>query len=165
LNKLESGASLAALAESLVNSEEPIVTALANAAALVYERLLQINWAGFYLVDGDRLILGPFCGKPACTTIPIGSGVCGTAAAEGKTIRVEDVDLFPGHIACDAASRSEIVVPLVSAQHGLVGVLDIDAPVTGRFTKEDQKELEEFSLVLIRKLDAILASNGGRLFA
>jgi GAF domain-containing protein len=149
---------LAAALDALVSIDEPAITALANAAALLYERLDEINWAGFYLMDGDRLALGPFCGKPACTTIPIGSGVCGTAAAERRTLRVDDVDRFPGHIACDAASRSEIVVPIVSKQHGLIGVMDIDAPVIARFSADDQTNLEAFAGVLLAKLDPILSS-------
>jgi L-methionine (R)-S-oxide reductase len=162
LNTIAADASLASALDALVSTTEPIVTALANAAALLYDRLQTINWAGFYLVSGDTLVLGPFCGKPACTSIPIGNGVCGTVAAEGKTLRVDDVDLFPGHIACDAASRSEIVIPLITEHHGLIGVLDIDAPLTGRFSKQDQASLEAFAAVLVRKLDVILTHNGGR---
>lgn len=159
------GADITEALSALINTDEPIVTALANAAALLYERLDRINWTGFYLVDGGRLVLGPFCGKPACTAIPIGKGVCGTAAAEGTTLRVDDVDLFPGHIACDEASRSEIVVPIVTSSHGLIGVLDIDAPIPARFTRDDQRSIEGFVGVLVEKLDLILAVNGGKLFA
>ncbi len=120
---------------------------LANAAAVLYTGMAEINWAGFYLLDGDTLVLGPFQGKPACLRIPMGKGVCGTAAALNQTQRVEDVHLFPGHIACDSASASEIVIPL--RQKGRVfGVLDIDSPVKGRFSPEDQAWLEEWVLAL-----------------
>lgn len=106
-----------------------------------------LNWAGFYLLEGDTLVLGPFQGKPACIEIPVGQGVCGTAVAEDKTQLVRDVHQFPGHIACDSASNSEIVVPIhVDGQ--VVGVLDLDSPHIGRFTEEDQAGLEEFVRIL-----------------
>lgn len=124
---------------------------LANASALLMQALEQINWVGFYLLQEGTLVLGPFQGKPACIEIPVGKGVCGTAAALGETVRVEDVHAFPGHIACDSASNSEIVVPL-KKNGAVVGVLDIDSPVTGRFTSEDQRGLE----VLGRILEALL---------
>ena len=124
---------------------------LANAAALLWQELPRINWAGFYLKQGDSLILGPFQGKPACIRIPMGRGVCGTAALQDKTQRIQDVHSFPGHIACDCASNSEIVVPL--HRDGQVwGVLDIDSPETGRFTQEDQTGLEQFARVLEKAL-------------
>ena len=124
---------------------------LANASALLWQALERINWVGFYLRQGDRLILGPFQGKPACVEIPWGKGVCGTAAQSGQTQRVEDVHAFPGHIACDSQSRSEIVIPLF--QNGeVVAVLDIDSPEPGRFTKADQEGLE----ALIPLLESIL---------
>src|SRR5579872_6432082 len=113
---------------SLINIEEPLITALSNAAALLYHSLERINWCGFYLFDGEKLVLGPFGGKPACTVIPMGKGVCGTAAADRKIIRVADVSEFPGHITCDPASQSEIVLPIVLRAGSLFGVLDIDAP-------------------------------------
>ncbi len=122
---------------------------LANAAAILYQGMENVNWAGFYLLDGDTLVLGPFQGKPACIRIPVGRGVCGTAAAEGKTVRVEDVHLFPGHIACDSASASEIVIPL-RRDGEIFGVLDIDSPVPSRFTPEDQQWLEEWAEALCR---------------
>ena len=110
---------------------------LANAAAVLFNGMDRLNWAGFYLLEEDRLVLGPFEGKPACIEIPLGKGVCGTAAAENRTIRVADVHLFPGHIACDSASASEIVIPL--RRNGVVvGVMDIDSPEKDRFTAEDQ---------------------------
>lgn len=120
------------------------VANLANASALLWQELPQINWAGFYQLQGDLLILGPFQGKPACIRIPMGKGVCGTAAASGKTVRVDNVHDFPGHIACDGASNSEIVIPIF-ANGQLWGVLDIDSPVFSRFTPEDQQGLETFA--------------------
>lgn len=122
---------------------------LANAAALLYETLEQINWAGFYLLEGETLVLGPFQGKPACIEIALGRGVCGTAAAENATQLVADVHQFPGHIACDSASNSEIVIPLHCGGK-LAGVLDIDSPVLGRFTPHDREGLEHFARVLER---------------
>lgn len=131
----------------LCEKQDYFVTNLANAAALLWEKLPEINWAGFYLMRDGALVLGPFQGKTACTRIEIGKGVCGTAAAEEKTQRVADVHQFPGHIACDSASRSEIVIPI--RQDGkIVGVLDIDSPVTERFSEEDEAGLSEFVRVL-----------------
>ncbi len=120
---------------------------LANAAALLYHSLDGLNWAGFYLLQGDVLVLGPFQGKPACIEIPVGRGVCGTAVAEDRTQLVRDVRQFPGHIACDSASNSEIVVPIRTGGK-IVGVLDIDSPQIGRFTEEDRLGLEEFVRIL-----------------
>ena len=120
---------------------------LANAAALLWETLPDINWAGFYLAEGELLVLGPFQGKPACIEIPWGRGVCGTAAAEDRTQLVPDVHLFPGHIACDGASESEIVVPL-RRDGRVVGVLDIDSPRKGRFTETDRAGLEAFARIV-----------------
>ena len=125
---------------------------LANAAALLWESLEGINWAGFYLREGDTLVLGPFQGKPACIEIPWGRGVCGTAAAENRTQRVPNVHSFPGHIACDSASNSEIVVPLRRPDGSVFGVLDIDSPLLNRFTREDQEGLEAFAGILEREL-------------
>lgn len=127
------------------------ISLLANASALLADRLFDLNWAGFYLLEGDRLLLGPFQGKPACIVIPVGKGVCGTAAQSGKTVSVPDVHVFPGHIACDAASRSELVLP-VRADGGLYGVLDLDSPVTGRFSESDRAGLERFVSVLEKHL-------------
>ena len=124
---------------------------LANAAALLYHSLDGLNWAGFYLLQGDVLVLGPFQGKPACIEIPVGRGVCGTAVAEDRTQLVRDVRQFPGHIACDSASNSEIVVP-IRADGTIVGVLDIDSPNIGRFTEEDRAGLEAFVKVLEAEL-------------
>ena len=123
------------------------VTQLSNASALIYQSMDRLNWAGFYLMKDGKLELGPFQGKVACTTIPVGRGVCGTAVAEERTIRVEDVHQFPGHIACDSASNSEIVIPIW--KHGeIIGVLDIDSPVTCRFSQEDEEGLTAFVKVL-----------------
>ena len=120
---------------------------LANASALLWQELSEINWAGFYLLQGEKLILGPFQGKPACIEIPLGRGVCGTAAAGNQTVLVPDVHKFPGHIACDGASNSEIVVPL--RRNGqVIGVLDIDSPVFSRFTPEDQLGLERAAEII-----------------
>ena len=120
---------------------------MSNAAALLYNSLDDINWAGFYLMHDDRLVLGPFQGKPACIAIPIGKGVCGTAVFQNKTQLVPDVHLFAGHIACDSASKSEIVIPL--RKNGeVLGVLDIDSPVLNRFTQNDKEILEQFCTVL-----------------
>lgn len=126
---------------------------LANAAALLWQELPDINWAGFYLLQEDALILGPFQGKPACIRIPIGKGVCGTAAATQQTQLVPDVHAFPGHIACDGASNAEIVVPLYK-NGALFGVLDIDSPLFNRFSQEDQQGLEEFVNILGKALSA-----------
>ena len=120
---------------------------LANASALLWDSLSTINWAGFYLLEGDRLILGPFQGKPACIEIPVGRGVCGTAVAEDRTVVVPNVHDFPGHIACDSASESEIVIPLRKNGQSL-GVLDIDSPVQNRFCENDRQGLERFAAIL-----------------
>ena len=128
------------------------VSALSNASALLWEALPDINWAGFYLLRGDVLHLGPFQGKTACVTIPVGRGVCGTAAATRTLQLVPDVALFPGHIACDSASRSEIVIPLMLGDH-LLGVLDIDAPTPARFDEADAQGLCAIAEVLTSKLD------------
>lgn len=120
---------------------------LSNAAALLWHALPELNWAGFYLREGEKLILGPFQGNTACIVIPMGRGVCGTAAAKNETQRVADVNAFRGHIACDSASRSEIVVPL-RKDGQVVGVLDVDSPVLDRFTEADREGLEAFAAIL-----------------
>jgi len=125
----------------------------ANASALLWEYLDGINWAGFYLMENGILVLGPFQGKTACIEIPIGKGVCGTAVKEGRTILVENVHEFPGHIACDSASNSEIVVP-IRKNGEIIGVLDIDSPQIGRFDEEDRTGLEEFVRVLEEEMNA-----------
>jgi L-methionine (R)-S-oxide reductase len=137
--------------KALIEDEPNLIANLANASALLAQFLKNINWVGFYLYDGKELVLGPFQGLPACIRIPLGKGVCGTAAENGHTILIEDVNAFPGHIACDAASQSEIVVP-IKKEGALIGVLDIDSPTTHRFSEEDQKGLEKFVEVLITYL-------------
>ena len=124
---------------------------LANASALLWQHLENINWAGFYLMEDGALVLGPFQGKTACIRIPVGKGVCGAAVAENATQLVPDVHLFPGHIACDCASNSEIVVP-IRKDGQIIGVLDIDSPVKNRFTEADQEGLEEFVKALEQTL-------------
>ena len=129
---------------SFAETDPGMIPLLANASALLFDALEQVNWAGFYLAREGNLVLGPFQGKPACVHIPRGRGVCGTAWANNETLRIPDVHQFPGHIACDCASRSEIVIPL--RKDGIVlGVLDIDSPVLGRFTPADQAGLEAFA--------------------
>lgn len=136
----------AQLAALTVGVPHPVAN-LANAAALLWQGLEDINWAGFYLLEGDVLVLGPFQGKPACIEIPLGRGVCGTAAARDCTLVVPDVHAFPGHIACDAASAAEIVIPL-RREGRVIGVLDIDSPLRGRFTEKDRVGLEVFTACL-----------------
>ena len=137
------------LLEGLLEGESDAVANLANAAALLGHQMDCINWAGFYLLREGELVLGPFWGKPACSRIPLGKGVCGTAAAERRTVLVPDVEAFPGHIACDGASASEIVVPLLT-EGSLRGVLDLDSPERGRFDDEDARGLEDFAARLVR---------------
>jgi L-methionine (R)-S-oxide reductase len=139
---------LAASLASLLEGEPDALANLSNASALLAQTLDRINWCGFYLLRGEDLVLGPFQGKPACVRIPTGKGVCGTAAARRETVVVPDVEKFAGHIACDAASRSEIVVPIVEGGM-LRGVLDVDAPVLGRFDERDREGLERFVKTLI----------------
>ena len=139
--------SLTAQLESLSEGVTYPVTILSNAAAILFNTLKDINWAGFYILQDDTLLLGPFQGKPACMKIPVGKGVCGTAVARGETVLVRDVHEFPGHIACDSASNSEIVVPIFHGER-VYGVLDIDSPSVGRFTDDDRRGLEEFVAVL-----------------
>lgn len=138
--------------EALTEGETDTIANLANAAAALYMNLPDINWAGFYLMREGQLVLGPFQGRPACRRIPLGKGVCGTAAAEGNTLLVENVHEFPGHIACDAASNSEIVIP-VYQENRLTAVLDIDSPSLGRFSPEDKAGLERCAELLGRVCD------------
>lgn len=133
----------------LLADEPDFVANAANAAAAIYHALPDLNWAGFYFLRGRELVLGPFQGRPACVRIPVGKGVCGAAAAEGRTILVRDVEGFPGHIACDIASRSELVVPLF-AEDRLTGVLDLDSPVVGRFDADDQDGCEALARAIER---------------
>lgn len=132
---------------ALLEGETDAIANLSNASALLNQSLHTINWCGFYLYKNDELLLGPFQGLPACVHIALGRGVCGTAASELKTYRVEDVHAFPGHIACDAASNSEIVIPII-INDKLYGVLDIDSPIKNRFSADDQEGLELFVTTL-----------------
>lgn len=143
---------LARQIKSLLSSEDWYITNLANGSALLMQEMEDINWAGFYLAQGNELVLGPFQGKAACTHIPLGKGVCGTAAIENKTLRVEETRLFRGHIACDCNTRSEIVVPLHDEAGAVIGVMDIDSTTVGRFSKEDQSILEETARVIEKVL-------------
>ena len=136
----------------MIETEPHYVAALSNISALIYESLDRLNWAGFYLMDKGSLLVGPFQGRPACIRIEIGKGVCGTAVKEDKIQRVADVHAFPGHIACDAASRSEIVLPIRSRGR-IVGVLDIDSPEPERFSQEDEKGLALLADLIGRTVD------------
>ncbi len=136
---------------SLVEGETDLIANTANAAALIFNSLANLNWAGFYFLKENQLVLGPFQGKPACVRIPMGKGVCGTAAAERRTVVVADVNQFRGHIACDSASKSEIVVPLVK-NDVVLGVLDIDSPFVGRFDDEDRTGCERLAAALLRQI-------------
>ena len=136
---------------SLIEDETNLIAILSNTSALLNDNLDQINWLGFYLIENNELILGPFQGHPACMHISIGKGVCGTAVANNQTQLVDDVNTFPGHIACDANSKSEIVVP-IHVDNEIIGVLDIDAPITQRFSKGDQQGLEEIVSILEHQL-------------
>ena len=143
---------LLAQANNLLGGQRDLVANAANLAALVYQTLPDLNWAGFYFLKEGRLVLGPFQGKPACSQIAIGKGVCGTAAGRKETVIVQSVDEFPGHIACDAASRSEIVVPLIS-EGRLIGVLDLDSPLSARFDNEDRAGLERLAEAFVAATD------------
>ncbi|GAA5416363.1 free methionine-R-sulfoxide reductase [Paraliobacillus ryukyuensis] len=135
--------------EALLEGEPDQLANLSNASALLNQFLTEVNWVGFYLLKEDELVLGPFQGLPACVRIAVGKGVCGTAVSEKQTQRVADVNQFPGHIACDAASQSEIVVPLIKDDK-VIGVLDIDSPIKNRFDEIDQTYLEKFVETLNR---------------
>jgi GAF domain-containing protein len=134
--------------EHLLHGETDMIANLANVASLLYHSFSEVNWSGFYLWKENQLVLGPFNGKPACVRIALGRGVCGTAAEKRATVVVEDVEAFPGHIACDSASRSEIVVPLLKNGEFL-GVLDIDSPVLNRFDEADKQGLERLVEILV----------------
>lgn len=137
--------------QSLIEDEQNLIAILSNTSAILNDDLDQINWVDFYLIENEELILGPFQGHPACVHIAIGKGVCGTAVAEDKTQLVKDVHAFPGHIACDANSKSEIVIP-IHVNDEIIGVLDIDAPITDRFTNEDKEGLEVIVKVIEKQL-------------
>ncbi|MEO1420771.1 MAG: GAF domain-containing protein [Pseudomonadota bacterium] len=150
---------LVAQTEALCDGESDALANLANVSALIYNTLPNVNWAGFYLMRGGELVLGPFQGQSACVRIPVGSGVCGTAVSERRVQRVPDVHEFPGHIACDAASESEIVFPLSRAGK-IVGVLDVDSPVKDRFSEDDEKGLCEIVGVIEKVLNEDVRSLG-----
>ncbi len=139
-------------ARGILAGERDLIANAANFGALVYHSLPQVNWAGFYLYDGTELVVGPFQGKPACIRIALGRGVCGTAAQTRRTQLVRDVNAFAGHIACDAASQSEIVVPLVKPDGSLLGVWDVDSPVTGRFDEDDRAGMEALCAVFMASI-------------
>jgi L-methionine (R)-S-oxide reductase len=137
--------------DALLDGEKDMIANLSNASALLNQFLDQINWVGFYLMKDGELVLGPFQGLPACVRIPVGRGVCGSAVEQQRTLVVDDVHAFPGHIACDAASKSEIVIPLIK-NNEVIGVLDIDSPIVSRFTAEEQTGLELFVHTLLRHI-------------
>ena len=150
--EMESGELLAQARALLSDVSDPVANA-ANLSSLLYHALGQVNWVGFYFLRNGELLVGPFQGKPACVVIPLGKGVCGTAASTRRIQRVADVHRFEGHIACDAASRSEIVVPLISDGR-LIGVLDIDSPVPDRFSAEDEALIERVAEIYIQSIDS-----------
>jgi GAF domain-containing protein len=152
-SKPEQYAQLAAQAEALLAGEHDHIANAANLSALVYHALPALNWVGFYFFDGTELVVGPFQGLPACVRIALDKGVCGAAARTRQTQRIADVHAFPGHIACDAASRSELVVPLVR-DGALLGVFDLDSPVPDRFDVDDQAGLEALAVLFVRSLHA-----------
>lgn len=140
------------MARALFEGERDFLANSANLAALLYHSLPELNWAGFYWRRGEELVLGPFQGKPACVRIPVGKGVCGTAAAERRSVIVPDVNAFAGHIACDSASRSEVVIPVIR-EGELLGVLDLDSPRKERFTEEDARALEAIVRAFVESTD------------
>ncbi|APP79366.1 GAF domain-containing protein [Xanthomonas hortorum pv. vitians] len=150
-SKPEQYAQLTAQAQALVHGEPDRIANAANLAALIFNALPSLNWAGFYFYDGRELVVGPFQGLPACVRIPLDKGVCGAAASTRQSQRIADVDAFPGHIACDSASRSELVIPLVKGD-ALIGVLDLDSPELDRFDADDQRGLEAIAQVFVGAL-------------
>jgi GAF domain-containing protein len=152
LTKKELYGELAAQLRALTEGETDPVANMANCAALLFNSIPRLNWAGFYLLKGGELVLGPFQGRTACVRIALGRGVCGTAAEKRTTLRIADVTKFPDHIACDSASRSEIVVPLLTDDSHLIGVLDIDSPELDRFDAEDEAGLREIGKIISAKL-------------
>ncbi|MBO9715274.1 MAG: GAF domain-containing protein [Pseudoxanthomonas sp.] len=151
-SKPDQYAQLLAQARALLHGERDRIANAANLSALVYHALPQLNWVGFYFYDGTELVVGPFQGLPACVRIPLDKGVCGAAASSRRTQRVADVHAFPGHIACDSASRSELVVPLVRGDGTLVGVFDLDSPEPDRFDADDQQGLEAIAAAFVESL-------------
>ena len=150
-SKTEQYAELADQARGLLSGEHDRVANAANLSALVFHSLPKLNWVGFYFFDGKELVVGPFQGHPACVRIALGKGVCGTAALTNQTQRVADVDAFPGHIPCDSASRSELVVPMYRAGE-LIGVFDLDSPILDRFDADDQRGLETIAGIFVESL-------------
>lgn len=142
---------LAAQARGLLHGERNFIANAANFSALLYHSLPDVNWLGFYLLTDGELVVGPFQGLPACVRIPLGKGVCGTAVVERRTQLVADVNAFPGHIACDSASRSEIVVPL-EKDGVIIGVLDIDSPLPARFDEDDRRGVEQLARIFLQSL-------------
>ena len=159
MNKIELYTDLNRDFQALMAGETSFLATLANTSALLYERLAEVNWAGFYLLEDDTLVLGPFQGKIACVRIPVGRGVCGTAVAQNQVQRIEDVHAFDGHIACDAASNAEIVLP-IAVDNQIIGVLDIDSTAFGRFTEEDEQGLS----TLVAQLETVLATTDYKKF-
>lgn len=151
-NKASAYAELEQQLRALLHGERDFIANCANAAALLWHSLPDLNWAGVYRLTSEQLVLGPFQGRPACVRIPVGRGVCGTAAATRKTVLVPNVMDFPGHIACDAASVSEVVVPLLK-EGAVIGVLDLDSPKPGRFDAADQAGLEQLAAILVAACD------------
>lgn len=149
--KVEFYADLAGQLTGLLGDETDAVANAANTAALIFATLADVNWTGFYRLKDSELVVGPFQGRPACVRIALGKGVCGTAAAERRSVRVDDVDAFPGHIACDAASRAELVVPLLDGDR-LLGVLDLDSPLPARFDADDQAGIERLAAIYVASL-------------
>jgi L-methionine (R)-S-oxide reductase len=152
--KTELYANLSSQLRSLLEGERDLIANAANLSSLLFHSLPDINWAGFYFLKGKELVLGPFQGKPACVRIALGSGVCGTAAKQRQTILVDNVNEFPGHIACDSASNSEIVVPILIGER-LIGVLDIDSPLFSRFDEQDAKGLNDLANIFVTATDFV----------
>jgi len=154
-NKVDFYRELAEQAASLVQGEPDQIANAANLSALLFEQMPDLNWAGFYFLRSpDELVVGPFQGKPACVRIKVGKGVCGTAVERKQSILVKDVDAFPGHIACDSASRSELVVPLIREGH-VLGVLDLDSPIVARFDEDDQAGIEAIARIYVEACGSV----------
>ena len=151
-DKAEFYRELAGQLEALLAGERDVVANAANTSALLYQMMPDLNWAGFYMMREGELVLGPFQGKPACVRIPVGRGVCGAAVERRASVLVEDVHAFPGHIACDAASRSELVVPLIGRE-GVIGVIDLDSPSPARFDAADQAGIERIAAIWLAACD------------
>ncbi|WP_315121089.1 GAF domain-containing protein [uncultured Clostridium sp.] len=152
LSEEEKYESMVTMLEGLIKDEKDVITNLANASALINALMDRINWVGFYIIKDGELVLGPFQGMPACTRIKVGKGVCGTAVSSKTIMRIEDVHKFEGHIACDSASNSEIVLPIVK-NNEVYGVLDIDSPIVGRFTEVEEKYLVQCMDILNKYID------------